>query len=70
MAVFYVARPNRIWPVGRFVEDDKDGFVQEVVMAPMPSGYRGVVVPLSTVREYLVRLQRRGLDKGEGGAIL
>jgi hypothetical protein len=70
VAVYYVARSNPFYRRGIFVEDDREGFVQEVVMAPGPSGYRGVLYPLRTVREYLVEVRQRGLDKGQGGALL
>lgn len=75
MAFYKVLLPNPFYKVGVFVEDDADGFLQEVYMGKTaetyhgPSGYMGLMYPLREVRPYLVKIQRRGLDKYKGGAL-
>jgi hypothetical protein len=68
MSLYVVVHPNPYFRRGAYLEDDRDGFVQEVVMAgSLPSGYRGIMVPLSEVRAYTIQVRSRGLDKfGEG----
>ena len=70
MAKYYVLQENPFFKRGAIVEDDEDGMLQEVYMGREgAAGYIGFMFPLQTVRPYLVRLQNRGLDKFQGGAL-
>lgn len=74
MAFYRVMLPNPFYKVGSFVEDDKEGFLQQIYMSNElehyrgPAGYFGLMYPLREVRPYLLRIQKRGLDKYRGGA--
>jgi len=72
MAYYSVVRPNPFFKRGAIVEDDMDGFLQEVYMDPRgrTAGYVGLMVPLSEARQYLIKLQKKGIDKAQGGALL
>lgn len=66
MALYYVARHNPFFKVGSFVEEDQSGMLQEKHVS---GGYTGMMFPVQPVREYLVKLQKRGIDKYQGGAL-
>jgi len=66
MALYYVLRPNPFFKKGSFVEEDKDGMLQE---KHVNGGYMGLMVPLEPVRQYLVKIQKHGIDKYKGGAL-
>lgn len=69
MGLYVVISPDcPYWEKGTFVEDGDDGCMQavEVVMEEgrmVPMGYMGLCVPEGPVRPYLMKVQRRGLDK-------
>lgn len=75
MAFYKVLRPNPFYKVGVYLEDDREGFVQQVYVSREaehyhgPAGYFGLMYPLREVRPYLVEIRKRGLDKYEGGAL-
>lgn len=70
MALYRVVRQNPYFKPGSWLRDSDPGFVQLTVMTNEGvSGYQGIMVPLKEVREYTVRIQRRGLDKYKGGAL-
>ena len=71
MAYYTVVYDNPFFKRGAIVEDDADGFLQEVYQTPTKSlaGYVGIMVPLKEARPYLIKIQRRGLDKYKGGAL-
>lgn len=70
MAVYYVVRHNPYVKMGTYLETDYDDplMVSPVEMKTNDQGhwapYRqyGIVIPLSSVRQYTLRLQGRGLD--------
>jgi len=66
MPLYYVARPNPFFKVGSFVEEDRSGMLQE---KHVNGGYMGMMFPLDPVRQFLVRLQKNGIDKHAGGAL-
>lgn len=76
MSFYKVLLPNPFYKVGVFVEDDTEGFVQQIYMDndakyyTGPAGYFGMMYPLREVRPYLVEIRQHGLDKYEGGALM
>ena len=70
MGVYFVAVTNPYYKKGTFLLDSDEGFVQPTVMTKEgPSGYRGLMVPLSTIRPFLIKVQKRGIDWRKGGAL-
>ena len=71
MALYYVLIPNNGFKSGDILEDDADGMVQKVVIdkSGERSGYVGIMVPLSLVRPFTVKLFKRGFDFRMGGAL-
>ena len=69
MSLYVVISPDcPHWPKGTFVEEDEYGEVQAVEVDTLngraiPGGFMGLVLPLHSVRKYLLRIQKRGLDK-------
>lgn len=68
MAIYYVALSNPHWPVGTYVEDQGDGFVQQVRMRYEdghyhPGGWSGLCIPTGSIRSCLVRIQKHGFDQ-------
>lgn len=66
--LYIVIRDGGPWPRNTYVEEDADGFVQATRMhdedgRARPGGYYGVMLPLSSVRPYVLRIQRGGLDE-------
>lgn len=67
MAIFKVFRPNNIFPSG-WVEEIEPGVAQQCTMHNeegkwIPMYNYGPIVPLHTVREFLIRIQKAGVDK-------
>lgn len=70
MSLYRVIRPNPYFKLGAWLRDSDPGFVQQTVMTDEgASGYQGIMVPLQEVRQYTLRIQKRGLDKYQGGAL-
>lgn len=72
MALYYILIPNNGFKSGDIVEDDESGMVQKVVVDKRTgerSGYVGIMVPLSLVRPFTVKLFKRGFDFRLGGAL-
>lgn len=68
MAIYKVLPHCRVFKPGAYVEDGGDGMVQEIdVMQDgntlVPMGFKGLMVPFDSVRNDIVRIQKRGLDK-------
>ena len=70
MGVYFVAVTNPFFKKGEFLLDSDTGFVQRTVMTKEgPSGYQGIMVPLDSVRRYVIKIQKRGIDWRKGGAL-
>jgi len=70
MGVYFVAVTNPFFKKGEFLLDSDDGFVQRTVMTNEgPSGYQGIMVPLVTIRPFVIKVQKRGIDWRKGGAL-
>jgi hypothetical protein len=66
--LYIVAREGGPWKRNAYVEEDGDGMLQEVQIFDEGGrirlgGYKGVVVPLSYARPYIIRIQKGGLDE-------
>lgn len=66
--LYIVATEGAPWPRNTYVEEDGDGMVQAVSTYDEGGrlglgGYRGFVVPLSSVRPFLIRIQKGGVDE-------
>jgi hypothetical protein len=66
--LYIVACEGGPWPRNTYVEEDSDGMVQAVSTYDEGGrlglgGYEGLVVPLSSVRPFLIRVQKGGLDE-------
>lgn len=67
MSLYVVLRPNPYFK-GKFVEDTAEGFVREVELREEEGKWRsmryiGLEVPLAEVRDYLLRIQNKGIDE-------
>lgn len=57
------------WPKNTYVEEGGDGMVQAVYHRDDGTGrlevggYKGLMLPMSSVRPYLIRIQKGGLDE-------
>jgi len=69
VAVYIVVRENPYLKYGTYVEDHGAGMVSPVSMRTDDEGYwapykqYGLLLPLKTVRNYLLRIQGKGLDE-------
>lgn len=68
MAVYVVVGQHGLYKRGMYVEDIGDGMVQPVTMQNDDGVYKplypyGIALPLVAVRDSLLRIQARGLDK-------
>ena len=69
MSLFVVISPDcPQWPKGTFVETDEEGTAQAVRVdtiegRAIPGEYEGLATPLHYVEKYLLKIQKRGLDK-------
>jgi hypothetical protein len=66
--LYIVATEGSPWPRNTYVEEGGDGMVQAVSTYDEGGrlglgGYRGLVVPLSSVRPFLIRVQKGGVDE-------
>jgi hypothetical protein len=70
MAHYRVVRHNPYFPVGTFLTDSDMGCVQKTHLLPDGAwgGHEGLLIPLSEIRQYTIRIQKYGLDKNKGGA--
>lgn len=67
MALYVVIRENPIFK-DKFVVDTEDGMVQQVKLIEengvwKPIYQYGIEVPLCTVRDFLLRVQSKGIDE-------
>lgn len=68
MPLYIVVRDNPYWPLKTYVEDVDDRHVQAHKMVQTEDGaWRpfypyGLLIPYSEVRDYLLRIQNRGVD--------
>ena len=65
--LYIVARDGGPWPRNTYVEEDEDGMLQAVNTYDEGGrvglgGYKGLVVPLSAVRPFVIRIQKGGVD--------
>jgi hypothetical protein len=66
--LYVVAVAGGPWPRNTYVEEDEAGMVQAVTTYDDGGrlglgGYAGLVVPLQSVRPYLIRVQKGGVDE-------
>jgi hypothetical protein len=66
--LYIVARDGAPWPRNTYVEEDADGMLQAVRTYDRGGrlglgGYEGFVVPLLSVRQYVIRIQKGGVDE-------
>lgn len=66
--LYIVATEGSPWPRNTYVEEDADGLVQAVTTYDEGGrlglgGYAGLVVPMASVRPYLIRIQKGGVDE-------
>ena len=67
--LYIVAKDGGPWPRNTYVEEDGNGFLQAVRTYDDGNGrvglggYQGVVLPLSAVRPYVIRIQKGGVDE-------
>ena len=66
--LYIVATEGSPWPRNTYVEEDTDGLVQAVTTYDEGGrlglgGYAGLVVPMASVRPYLIRIQKGGVDE-------
>lgn len=66
--LYVVAVAGGPWPRNTYVEEDADGMVQAVTTYDDGGrlglgGYKGLAVPMSSVRPYLIRVQKGGVDE-------
>jgi hypothetical protein len=66
--LYVVATEGSPWPRNTFVEEDAHGLVQAVTTYDEGGrlglgGYAGLVVPMSGVRPFLIRIQKGGVDE-------
>lgn len=66
--LYIVARDGAPWPRNTYVEEDESGFLQAVRTYDADGrvglgGYHGVVLPLSAVRPFVIRIQKGGVDE-------
>lgn len=67
-ALYKVMKDNDYFDAGIFVEEMSDGFVQPVELVQDGKFWRpldnyGLLVPMRSVRDCLIKIQIRGLDK-------
>lgn len=56
------------WPKNTYVEEGADGMVQAVRVGQREGrlavgGYEGLMLPMTSVRPYLIRIQKGGIDE-------
>lgn len=68
MSLYVVISPNGPYKRGTYVEEVENGMVQPVQMVAdngrwIPMYHYGIVLPLPSVRDGLLHVQSKGLDK-------
>jgi hypothetical protein len=66
--LYIVIKDGGPWPRNTYVEEDPEtGMLQAVRVRQegsriRPTGYMGFVIPMSSARPYIIRIQKGGLD--------
>lgn len=68
MALYITVRNNDFCQKGDYLEDVGSGLVQKVTMLPdngrhVPMDHFGLAFPIREVRDQVIRIQSRGLDR-------